>query len=86
MTLHHCAILAPGNRAAVEDRLWQQQRPIVALFSLIQAVFIGMMISSSLWGNISDKYGRKTVSLLNLLILNSLSSQTTLTIHLLPDI
>lgn len=30
--------------------------------SLIQAVFIGMMISSSLWGNISDKYGRKTVS------------------------
>lgn len=31
-------------------------------FFLIQAVFIGMMISSSLWGNISDKYGRKTVS------------------------
>ena len=32
------------------------------LFSLLQAVFIGMMISSSLWGNVSDKYGRKTVS------------------------
>lgn len=30
---------------------------------LTQAVFIGMMISSSLWGNISDKYGRKTVSM-----------------------
>uniref|UniRef100_A0A672T540 Synaptic vesicle 2-related protein n=1 Tax=Sinocyclocheilus grahami TaxID=75366 RepID=A0A672T540_SINGR len=28
--------------------------------SLKQVVFIGMMISSSLWGNISDKYGRKT--------------------------
>ncbi|TSW89619.1 Kinetochore-associated protein 1 [Bagarius yarrelli] len=26
----------------------------------IKVVFIGMMISSSLWGNISDKYGRKT--------------------------
>lgn len=33
------------------------------LTSLKQAVFIGMMISSSLWGNISDKYGRKTVSM-----------------------
>ncbi|XP_020498944.1 synaptic vesicle 2-related protein [Labrus bergylta] len=27
---------------------------------LTSAVFIGMMISSSLWGNISDRYGRKT--------------------------
>uniref|UniRef100_A0A673GXE1 Synaptic vesicle 2-related protein-like n=1 Tax=Sinocyclocheilus rhinocerous TaxID=307959 RepID=A0A673GXE1_9TELE len=30
-----------------------------ALFAS-SVVFIGMMISSSLWGNISDKYGRKT--------------------------
>lgn len=37
--------------------------PVVTVFSPTQAVFIGMMISSSLWGNISDKYGRKTVSL-----------------------
>lgn len=37
--------------------------PIIILFFLLmQAVFIGMMISSFLWGNIADKYGRKTVS------------------------
>lgn len=35
---------------------------LLFFLSLMQAVFIGMMISSSLWGNISDKYGRKTVS------------------------
>uniref|UniRef100_A0AAQ4RVJ6 Synaptic vesicle 2-related protein n=1 Tax=Gasterosteus aculeatus aculeatus TaxID=481459 RepID=A0AAQ4RVJ6_GASAC len=37
---------------------WRLPRLQVAL--LTSAVFIGMMISSSLWGNISDKYGRKT--------------------------
>ncbi|XP_034026161.1 synaptic vesicle 2-related protein [Thalassophryne amazonica] len=37
---------------------WRLPRIEVAL--LTSAVFIGMMISSSLWGNISDKYGRKT--------------------------
>lgn len=35
---------------------------IIVLCLFLQAVFIGMMISSSLWGNISDRYGRKTVS------------------------
>ncbi|XP_061907284.1 synaptic vesicle 2-related protein [Entelurus aequoreus] len=37
---------------------WRLPSMEVAL--LTSAVFIGMMISSSLWGNISDKYGRKT--------------------------
>ncbi|KAK7934113.1 hypothetical protein WMY93_005009 [Mugilogobius chulae] len=34
--------------------------PSLQVALLTSAVFIGMMISSSLWGNISDKYGRKT--------------------------
>uniref|UniRef100_A0A8C6UZ26 Synaptic vesicle 2-related protein n=1 Tax=Neogobius melanostomus TaxID=47308 RepID=A0A8C6UZ26_9GOBI len=34
--------------------------PSLEVAFLTSAVFIGMMISSSLWGNISDKYGRKT--------------------------
>ncbi|KAI4820272.1 hypothetical protein KUCAC02_028256 [Chaenocephalus aceratus] len=38
---------------------WKLSSLQVAL--LTSAVFIGMMLSSSLWGNISDKYGRKTV-------------------------
>ncbi|CAL8334531.1 unnamed protein product [Arctogadus glacialis] len=42
----HCEWKLPGLQVAL----------------LTSAVFIGMMISSSLWGNISDKYGRKTVS------------------------
>ena len=29
---------------------------------LFQMVFAGMMCSSSIWGSISDKYGRKAVS------------------------
>ncbi|XP_077456442.1 synaptic vesicle 2-related protein [Stigmatopora argus] len=37
---------------------WRLPNMEVAL--LTSAVFIGMMVSSSLWGNISDKYGRKT--------------------------
>ncbi|XP_014016662.1 synaptic vesicle 2-related protein isoform X2 [Salmo salar] len=37
---------------------WRLPSLWVAL--LTSAVFIGMMISSSIWGNISDKYGRKT--------------------------
>uniref|UniRef100_A0A8C9WV42 Synaptic vesicle 2-related protein n=1 Tax=Sander lucioperca TaxID=283035 RepID=A0A8C9WV42_SANLU len=34
--------------------------PTLEVALLTSAVFIGMMISSSLWGNISDRYGRKT--------------------------
>ncbi|XP_037634654.1 synaptic vesicle 2-related protein isoform X2 [Sebastes umbrosus] len=34
--------------------------PSLEVALLTSAVFIGMMISSSLWGNISDRYGRKT--------------------------
>ncbi|CAL1616032.1 unnamed protein product [Knipowitschia caucasica] len=34
--------------------------PSLEVALLTSAVFIGMMLSSSLWGNISDKYGRKT--------------------------
>ncbi|KAM9810652.1 synaptic vesicle 2-related protein [Neosynchiropus ocellatus] len=34
--------------------------PSIQVALLTSAVFIGMMLSSSLWGNISDKYGRKT--------------------------
>ncbi|XP_068167927.1 synaptic vesicle 2-related protein [Antennarius striatus] len=34
--------------------------PSLEVALLTSAVFIGMMISSSLWGNMSDKYGRKT--------------------------
>ncbi|KAM9823124.1 synaptic vesicle 2-related protein isoform 2-T2 [Syngnathus typhle] len=34
--------------------------PSLEVAFLTSAVFIGMMISSSLWGNIADKYGRKT--------------------------
>ena len=33
-----------------------------------QMVFAGMMCSSSIWGSISDKYGRKFVSLCKELI------------------
>ncbi|XP_042580054.1 synaptic vesicle 2-related protein-like [Cyprinus carpio] len=35
--------------------------------SITAMVFIGMMISSSLWGNISDKYGRKVCLILCML-------------------
>ncbi|XP_068617193.1 synaptic vesicle 2-related protein [Brachionichthys hirsutus] len=34
--------------------------PSLAVALLTSAVFIGMMLSSSLWGNIADRYGRKT--------------------------
>ncbi|XP_038559644.1 synaptic vesicle 2-related protein [Micropterus salmoides] len=34
--------------------------PSLEVALLTSAVFIGMMISSSLWGNIADRYGRKT--------------------------
>ncbi|XP_056602622.1 synaptic vesicle 2-related protein [Triplophysa dalaica] len=47
------SILAPQLHCEWALPTWQ-----VAL--LTSGVFIGMMISSSLWGNISDKYGRKT--------------------------
>lgn len=47
------SILAPQLHCEWALPSWE-----VAL--LTSAVFIGMMISSSLWGNISDKYGRKT--------------------------
>ncbi|TRZ00861.1 hypothetical protein DNTS_013409, partial [Danionella cerebrum] len=47
------SILAPQLHCQWALPSWQ-----VAL--LTSVVFIGMMISSSLWGNISDKYGRKT--------------------------
>ncbi|KAL2092798.1 hypothetical protein ACEWY4_012596 [Coilia grayii] len=47
------SILAPQLHCEWRLPSWQ-----VAL--LTSVVFIGMMISSSLWGNISDKYGRKT--------------------------
>lgn len=36
---------------------------VIILYVPCQVVFIGMMLSSSLWGNISDKYGRKVVCL-----------------------
>ncbi|KTG43433.1 hypothetical protein cypCar_00014625 [Cyprinus carpio] len=48
------SILAPQLHCEWALSSWE-----VAL--LTSVVFIGMMISSSLWGNISDKYGRKTV-------------------------
>ncbi|KAF4112794.1 synaptic vesicle 2-related protein [Onychostoma macrolepis] len=47
------SILAPQLHCEWALPSWE-----VAL--LTSGVFIGMMISSSLWGNISDKYGRKT--------------------------
>ncbi|XP_016409459.1 synaptic vesicle 2-related protein-like [Sinocyclocheilus rhinocerous] len=47
------SILAPQLHCEWALPSWE-----VAL--LTSVVFIGMMISSSLWGNISDKYGRKT--------------------------
>uniref|UniRef100_A0A8C1LY57 Synaptic vesicle 2-related protein n=1 Tax=Cyprinus carpio TaxID=7962 RepID=A0A8C1LY57_CYPCA len=47
------SILAPQLHCEWALSSWE-----VAL--LTSVVFIGMMISSSLWGNISDKYGRKT--------------------------
>ncbi|KAG7318543.1 hypothetical protein KOW79_018298 [Hemibagrus wyckioides] len=47
------SILAPQLHCEWRLPNWE-----VAL--LTSVVFIGMMISSSLWGNISDKYGRKT--------------------------
>uniref|UniRef100_A0AAR2J0J5 Major facilitator superfamily (MFS) profile domain-containing protein n=1 Tax=Pygocentrus nattereri TaxID=42514 RepID=A0AAR2J0J5_PYGNA len=47
------SILAPQLHCEWRLPSWE-----VAL--LTSVVFIGMMISSSLWGNISDKYGRKT--------------------------
>ncbi|XP_043571191.1 synaptic vesicle 2-related protein [Chiloscyllium plagiosum] len=47
------SILAPQLHCEWRLQSWQ-----VALISSV--VFIGMMSSSSLWGNISDRYGRKT--------------------------
>uniref|UniRef100_UPI00398ED491 synaptic vesicle 2-related protein n=1 Tax=Pristiophorus japonicus TaxID=55135 RepID=UPI00398ED491 len=47
------SILAPQLHCEWRLQSWQ-----VAL--LTSVVFIGMMSSSSLWGNISDQYGRKT--------------------------
>ncbi|XP_048412028.1 synaptic vesicle 2-related protein [Stegostoma tigrinum] len=47
------SILAPQLHCEWRLQSWQ-----VALISSV--VFIGMMSSSSLWGNISDQYGRKT--------------------------
>ncbi|XP_062874029.1 synaptic vesicle 2-related protein [Trichomycterus rosablanca] len=47
------SILAPQLHCEWRLPSWE-----VAL--LTSVVFIGMMLSSSLWGNISDKYGRKT--------------------------
>ncbi|XP_051777280.1 synaptic vesicle 2-related protein isoform X3 [Erpetoichthys calabaricus] len=47
------SILAPQLHCEWRLPSWQ-----VAL--LTSVVFIGMMLSSSLWGNISDQYGRKT--------------------------
>ena len=35
---------------------------------LFQMVFAGMMFSSSIWGSICDKYGRKSVSIVSLYI------------------
>lgn len=34
----------------------------VSFFFLYQIVFIGMGFGSTVWGNVSDKYGRKIVS------------------------
>jgi len=31
-------------------------------FYFFQVVFLGMMLSSTFWGNLSDRYGRKQVS------------------------
>ena len=42
-----------------------------------QMVFAGMMFSSSIWGSICDKYGRKSVSILSLYIF-SISSGSVL--------
>ncbi|XP_026865121.2 synaptic vesicle 2-related protein isoform X2 [Electrophorus electricus] len=47
------SVLAPQLHCEWRLPSWE-----VAL--LTSVVFIGMMISSSLWGNISDRYGRKT--------------------------
>uniref|UniRef100_A0A8C2T6I7 SV2 related protein n=1 Tax=Coturnix japonica TaxID=93934 RepID=A0A8C2T6I7_COTJA len=49
------SILAPQLHCEWRLPSWQ-----VAL--LTSVVFVGMMSSSTLWGNISDQYGRKTVS------------------------
>ncbi|XP_030643373.1 synaptic vesicle 2-related protein-like [Chanos chanos] len=46
------SVLAPQLRCEWRLPSWE-----VALITSI--VFVGMMISSSLWGNISDKYGRR---------------------------
>ncbi len=37
----------------------------ICLFFLPQVVFVGMGISSSVWGKVSDKYGRRVVSLIS---------------------
>ena len=39
----------------------------VLCFCDLQVVFCGMMSSSGLWGSICDKYGRKTVSVSDVL-------------------
>lgn len=40
------------------------------LFFLEQVVFIGMGISSPIWGNVADKYGRKVVSLTSMILIH----------------
>lgn len=47
------AILSPALHCEWQLEGWQQA-------SITTVVFAGMMCSSSLWGSISDKYGRKT--------------------------
>lgn len=53
MELMLLSIIAPQLQC--EWRLYSWQKALITT-----VVFIGMMISSSMWGNICDKYGRKT--------------------------
>lgn len=48
------SILSPALHCEWWLDSWQQ-----ALITTV--VFCGMMLSSTMWGNITDKYGRKTV-------------------------
>lgn len=43
----------------------------IYLSLLEQVVFIGMGISSPIWGNVADKYGRKVVSLTSMILMIS---------------
>ena len=53
MELMILSIIAPQLQC--EWRLYSWQKALITT-----VVFIGMMISSSMWGNICDRYGRKT--------------------------